>query len=127
MFRTSVEVKLKTDLEQTKRDLERSESAKRSLDLLVSEKVWLIKELEWKLKNVEKEAEIKQGEAILAFKKESLQKLSESDIKREVAQAKLEVYEKFDAKDDHNQIKTMLTEAIKGLSQQSKVIVTAGK
>ena len=125
MFRTSVEIKDK--LAETQREVERKVSAIKSLEEVVKSKEWQIKELEWKLKNVEKEADIKQGEAILAFKKESLQKLSESDIKREVAQAKLEVYEKFDAKDDHNQIKTMLTEAIKGLSQQSKVIVTAGK
>jgi hypothetical protein len=49
--------------------------------------------------------------------------LYESDMRRVKAEAKLEIYEKINTKDDANKICEMLADAIKGLSQLKPVVI----
>ncbi len=61
-------------------------------------------------------------EAKNALRKEMQQKLIESDLLRVEALAKLETYEKMDTKDDRKHMRSMLQEAIKGLSVKPMVV-----
>ena len=49
--------------------------------------------------------------------------LAKAELDMKVAQAKLEAYEKMDAKTDRNKIVEYLGDAIKGLSNKSDIYV----
>lgn len=69
------------------------------------------------LESAERDAEYARKDAVDALKKEMAKVLNESDIKREVAIARLDAYEKMTSKDDFNkEIREMLKSAIAGLS-----------
>lgn len=77
--------------------------------------------LEFKLKCANREKELEIEEAKNSIRKEMQKSLVESDLRRVEAEAKLEVYEMMDTKDDANKIREMLDKAITGLSQQAQV------
>lgn len=72
-------------------------------------------ELSNELSNLKREYELKTQEELNALRKSMEKALIESDIKREVAIARLEAYEKMDSKTDREQISKMLETALDGL------------
>lgn len=71
------------------------------------------------LVSAQKDAEYAKRDALDALKKEIEKSLIESDIKREVAIAKLDAYEKMISKDDFNkEVREMLKLAIQSLGSK---------
>lgn len=64
---------------------------------------------------------LKKDEFVVEFKKEMQQKLVESDLLRNEAKAKLEIYEKLDTKEDANVIKSMLNKLIEALGKTKNI------
>jgi hypothetical protein len=82
-----------------------------------------IYELEKKLEWEKRDSGIREQTAITDFKLTVQEKLIESDLERNEAKAKLEVYEKLDTKADANVIKETLGKLVEALGQQQKISV----
>lgn len=86
----------------------------------IAELVEELAEAKRKLDDFQSKADMDKERALNDLKKEIAQALTESDIKREVAIARLESYERNVNKDDFNkEIRSMLTLAITGLSSKA--------
>ena len=72
---------------------------------------------------IKRDTDLKTQEALNKLRAEMKKSLYESDMRRVKAEAKLEIYEKINTKDDANKICEMLADAIKGLSQLKPVVI----
>lgn len=70
----------------------------------------------------QRESEVKKQEAITALRDAMKKSLIESDLARQEAIAKLEVYEKLDTKADANTIKDMIGKLIEAIGKNKQDI-----
>lgn len=80
-----------------------------------------ITQIERKHEHAIKIEKLKRDEFIVKFKTEMQEELVKSDLLRNEAIAKLEIYEKLDTKADANVIKSMLNKLIEALGKSKEV------
>lgn len=106
-------LELKADLNATLAEMDRK----------ISDKEYALnREVEAKKQELEylaQKQKLAVQEALLDYRKESEEKLAKSDVDREKAISQLEIYSKFDTKDQINRITTMLETMITGLAHRS--------
>lgn len=107
MFRTSLD-----------KARENIESLEKQLEVEKQRRV----EAENALKYVEKKQQLEIDNAVNKLREEMQKRLVESDVQREVAVAKLEVYEKLDTKADAAVIKDMVGKLVDALTKVQQTI-----
>lgn len=101
---------------------------KSTLEAVIKEKNEKIDNLTLEIKKIKQDLEhelkmekMKRDEYIIKFKEEMQEKLIKSDLLRNEAIAKLEIYEKLDTKSDANCIKETLNKLIEALSKTKDI------